>query len=149
MADEHTKSACAASQLAQGRENIACWSCLSILIVSKIWLVSTTWYTVIGAHTVLQDLDLSGGRWCSDSDGDDSGRCDSDRQERAHVEPHFILRVQTTSVTDNSTILSTAASSDRNHNARLPSDDSDYGVVENGLAGVSGQAATNVPAGLG
>lgn len=97
----------------------------------------------------MQDLDLSGGRWCSDSDGDDSGRCDSDRQERAHVEPYFILRVQATSVIDNSTILSTAASSDRNHNARLPSDDSDYGVVENGLAGVSGQAATNVPAGLG
>ena len=83
-------------------------------------------------HTVLQDLDLSGGSRCSDSDGDDSSRCDSDRQERAHVEPHFILRVQTTSVKDNSTILSTAASSDRNHNARLPSDDSDYGVVENG-----------------
>ena len=76
-------------------------------------------------HTVLQDLDLSGGRRCSDSDGDDSGRCDSDRQERAHVEPHFILRMWATDVIDNSAILSTAVSSDKNHNARLPSDDSD------------------------
>ena len=130
MADEHTRSACAASQLAQGRENIACWSCLSILLVSKILTIFVN-AILIQVHTVLQDLDLSGRRRCSESDGDDSGRCDSDRQERAHVEPHFILHVQATNVVDN-TILSTAASSDKNHNARLPSDDSDYGVVENG-----------------
>ena len=81
-------------------------------------------------HTVLQDLDLSGRCRCSESDGDESGRCDSDRQERAHVEPHFILHVQATDVIDN-TILSTAASSDKKHNAQLPSDNRDYGV-ENG-----------------
>lgn len=95
----------------------------------------------------MQDLDLSGGCGCSDSDGDDSGRCDSDRQERAHVEPHFILEVQVPSVIEN-TILSTAASSDKNHNARLPSDDSDYGVVENGRGGRERAGSSKCTAGL-
>jgi hypothetical protein len=118
VADEHTKSACAASQLAQGRENIACWSCLSILLVSKILTIFVN-AILIQVHTVLQDLDLSGRRRCSESDGDDSGRCDSDRQERAHVEPHFILHVQATNVVDN-TILSTAASSDKKPQCQTP-----------------------------
>jgi hypothetical protein len=63
-----------------------------MIIVSKIEVMSAN-TILIQAHTVLQDLDLSGGCRCSESDGDDSGRCDSDRQERAHVEPHFILQV--------------------------------------------------------
>jgi hypothetical protein len=37
-------------------------------------------------HTVLQDLDLSGGRRGGEGEGNDSGRCDSGGQERAHVE---------------------------------------------------------------
>ena len=94
----------------------------------------------------MQDLDLSGGCRCSESDGDDSGRCGSDRQERAHVEPHFILDVQATNVVDN-TILSTAASSDKNHNARLPATIAIMGWWRMGAAGVSGQAAANVPLG--
>jgi len=56
-----------------------------------------------------------------------------------------MLHVQAAGVIDRTT-FSTAASSDKNHNARLPSDDSDYGVVER-AAGVSGQAAANVPPG--
>jgi hypothetical protein len=61
------------------------------------------------------------------------------------LKSHFILHVQATNVMD-STTLSTAASSDGNHNARLPSDDSDdsdYGVEW--AAVVSRQAAANVP----
>jgi hypothetical protein len=63
------------------------------------------------------------------------------RNERM-LKSHFILHVQATNVMD-STTLSTAASSDGNHNARLPSDDSDYGVEW--AAVVSRQAAANVP----
>lgn len=97
-------------------------------------------------HTVLQDLDLSGGRGRSDSNGDDSGRCDSDRQERAHVEPHFILDVQATNVVDN-TILSTAASSDKTTMPDSPATVAIMGWWRMGAAGLSGQAAANVPLG--
>jgi hypothetical protein len=82
VAGEHTRSACAASQLVQGSEKIACWVCISALIVSvtERFVYSTTRYE----HTVLQHLEVSCVHRRSAGEGDERSRCDSGRQERAH-----------------------------------------------------------------
>jgi hypothetical protein len=80
-AGEHTRSACAASQLVQGSEKVACCVCISALIVSG---TGRPFYpTTLHNHTVLQHLDLSGLHRRSVAEGDERSRYDG-LQKRAH-----------------------------------------------------------------
>jgi hypothetical protein len=82
VAGEHTRSACAASQLVQGSEKIACCVCISALYVSGT--ESSVYSTTRHNHTVLQHLELSGTHRRSAGEGDERSRYDSGRQKRAH-----------------------------------------------------------------